>query len=154
MIWKEIFEALLDICRRPVSGPCVRKIEILEKDYRFDPALGLYSLPATEQRLVAQNSIFEQAGVYVRLLAETFKALEIHGTSVDICGHDHFQPITMGLERMIARLHVEWYSVEDRHDGASVVNLVLRASARSGCKIKRLITDIRSFSATLLRTEL
>lgn len=41
--------------------------------------------------------------------------------------------------------HLEWYSVEDRYDGASVANLVLRASARSGCKIKRLIADIRSF---------
>lgn len=74
---------------------------------------------------------------------------------VDICVHDHFQPIEfpMGLKQMITRLHVEWYSVEDRHDGASVVSLVLRASARTGCKIKRLIADIRSFSATLLRTE-
>lgn len=51
----------------------------------------------------------------------------------------------MGLKQMITRLHVEWYSVEDRHDGASVVNLVPKASARSGCKIKRLIADIRSF---------
>jgi hypothetical protein len=51
----------------------------------------------------------------------------------------------MGLKQMITHLHVEWYGVEDRHDGASVVNLVLRASARSGCKAKRLIADIRSF---------
>lgn len=41
--------------------------------------------------------------------------------------------------------HLGWYSVKDRYDGASVANIVLRAPARSGCKIKRLIADIRSF---------
>lgn len=31
MIWKESLEALLDICRHPVFGPCVRKIEFLAR---------------------------------------------------------------------------------------------------------------------------
>lgn len=90
---------------------------------------------------------FEKAGAHVKLLAETFKALEVHGTPLEVCVHDHFrsskEPINM--ERIVTRHHLECYDMEDRHEGASVIKLVLKASARSGCKINRLTADITSF---------
>lgn len=49
------------------------------------------------------------------------------------------------MERIVTRHHLECYDMEDRHEGASVIKLVLKASARSGCKINRLTADIMSF---------
>lgn len=90
---------------------------------------------------------FEKAGAHVKLLAETFKALEVHGTPLEVCVHDHFRPSKepINMERIVTRHHLECYDMEDRHEGATVIKLVLKASARSGCKINRLTADIISF---------
>ena len=83
----------------------------------------------------------------MKLLAETFKALEVHGTPLEVCVYDHFRPSKepINMERIVTRHHLECYDMEDRHEGASVIKLVLKASARSGCKINRLTADIISF---------
>lgn len=75
MIWKESLEALLDICRHPVFGPCVRKIEFLEGDYRSDPALG------------SADSVYDQdtateLGVAATRFRESWRTRETPGRNV------------------------------------------------------------------------
>ncbi|THX50146.1 hypothetical protein D6D06_08159 [Aureobasidium pullulans] len=86
MMTRESLQALVDICKHPVFGPHVRKVQL--SNHRYDPYL-LPNIRQTLMDLISAQWTLTESGDALKLLTEAFEILGTTGKPIALASQQH-----------------------------------------------------------------
>lgn len=161
---KKSLQALVDICKHPMFGPQVRKVQLLSARVhtsslerlaaRLATAVDYKEMVETNRRrremkwfleLIEEQHDFAQSGAALELLKEAFKTLEGHGHAITIAAQRLSMPYRpIGLKETLEGTVKSAHQVFEEPDIISTLRLMLDAVSSTGCIVRRLEVGIDS----------